>query len=172
MGKNLKLSVLSLVLLGGSIVLQSTLLRYVAIGGVKPDLSLVILVFIAIRTGKLFGQYAGFAAGIVEDFISLPPLGYYALIRTVIGFLYGLLQGAFYINALFMPILLVVAATLIKGLLGFLISLIFSISAGSVAFFGANFWVEVGYNALIAPFCFALLNLIKLYKIAEKRGEL
>ena len=172
MGRNLKLTVLSLVLLGGAVVLQSTLLRYVAISGVKPDLSLVILVFIAVRTGNFFGQYAGFAAGIVEDFISLPPLGFYALIRTVIGFLYGLLQGAFYIDSLFMPIVLVVAATLIKGFLAFLISLIFPISAGSITFFGAKFWVELGYNALIAPFCFALLNLIKLYKIAEKRGEL
>jgi rod shape-determining protein MreD len=171
MSKNLKLSFLSLVLLGGSIVLQSTLLRYVAIGGVKPDLSLVILVFIAIRTGSLYGQYAGFITGIIEDFISLPPLGFYALMRTVIGFLYGLLQGAFYVDALFMPIVLIVAASILKGLLGFLISIIFSISAGPIAFFGAKFWVEVGYNALIAPFCFALLNLLKIYKIAERRGE-
>ena len=171
MSKKLKLSFLSLVLLGGSVLLQSTVLRYVAIGGVKPDLSIVILVFIAIRSGNLHGQYAGFTVGIIEDFISLPPLGFYAFIRTAIGFLYGLLQGAFYIDSLFMPVLLIIAATIIKGLLGFLISAIFSISASSIFFFGAKFWVEVGYNALIAPFCFALLNLIKLYKIQEKRGE-
>jgi rod shape-determining protein MreD len=170
--RRFKVSALSLVLLGTAVVLQSTLLEYVAIGEVKPDLSLVILVFTALRTGALFGQYAGFAAGLVEDFVSLPPLGFYALIRTVLGFLSGLLHGGFYVDPLFMPVVLVVAATVLKGLLAWLLSLVFSLSAPVAAFLGAKFWIEVGYNALIAPFAFALLNLIKLYRVQERRGEI
>ena len=172
LNRRVKVSAVSLLLLGTAVILQSTLLEYAAIGEVKPDLSLVILVFISLRTGALFGQFAGFTAGLIEDFISLPPLGFYALIRTVLGFLCGLLQGAFYVDPLFLPVVLVVAATVLKGLLAWLLSAVFSLSATAAAFLGANFWIEVGYNALIAPFAFALLNLIKLYKIQEQRGEI
>ena len=168
MGKPLKLTLLSIGLLGAALLLQSTVLRFVAIGGVKPDLSLIILIFIASRTGSMIGQISGFAAGMLQDLISYPPLGFYALIRTIIGAIYGKLQGAFIVDSLFVPILLALAATLMKGILIWLLALIFSVSAPNMPLLGAKFWIEAGYNAVLTPFVFALLNMIKLYKISKK----
>ena len=31
-------------------------------------------------------------------------------------------------------------------------------------------WIEVGYNGIVAPFLFALLNLFKAFKQADKEG--
>ncbi len=170
MGKPLKLTLLSIVLLGTALLLQSTVLEYVSIGGVKPDLSLVILIFIASRTGSMIGQISGFAAGMIQDLISYPPLGFYALIRIVIGAVYGKLQGAFFIDSLFIPILLALTATLMKGMLIWLMALIFSVSTPIMPLIGAKFWIEAGYNSVLAPFLFALLNMFKLYKVSKKES--
>ena len=168
MVKPVKLTLVSIGLLSAAVLLQSTVLGFVAIGGVKPDLSLILLIFIASRTGSMVGQVSGFAAGLLQDFFSYPPLGFYALIRTLIGALYGKLQGAFFIDSLFIPIVLALAATLIKGLLVWLMALVFSISAPSMPLLGAKFWIEAGYNSVLTPFLFALLNTIKIYKISKK----
>jgi len=170
MSSDIKLVLLSTALLGIAILLQSTIFEYIAIGGVKPDLSLIILVFIAIRSGSMVGQISGFAGGLIQDILSLPPLGFYSLIRTIVGFLYGLIQGSMFVNSLFVPILFIMSATLVRGVLSWLIAMIFSITAGGLVFFGAGFWIEVAYNSVLAPFLFALLNLLKAYKIKDK-GE-
>jgi rod shape-determining protein MreD len=169
MEKQLKLALLSILFLALALLLQSTILSRVAISGVKPDLALIILVFLAIRRGSMVGQFAGFGSGLVEDFISLPPLGFYALVRTIIGFLYGLLEGSLVVDSIFMPFLLIAIATLIKGLLIWLVSVVFSIAPIEPLFFGGGFWIEVGYNSLLAPFFFALMNLIKVFKIQGRQ---
>jgi hypothetical protein len=38
-------------------------------------------------------------------------------------------------------------------------------------YFAGRLWIEAGYNALAAPFMFALLNLLKVFKQAEKEGS-
>ena len=170
MNKSAKLILLSSGLLTASLLLQSTVFKYIAIFGVKPDLSLVILVFISLRGGRTVGQVSGFTAGILEDFLSFPPLGFHALIRTIIGFLFGIFQGAIYIDALFMPVVFVLIASLLKGSFSWLLSII--LSMGSTGGWGAKFWIEVAYNSILTPFLFALLNLLKMYRLAaeEKRG--
>ena len=88
MADNRKPLIVSLLLLGAAVLLQTTLLPFVAIRGVKPDLALIILVFVSIRKGAMTGQISGFAAGIMEDFLSLSPLGFHAFFRTCVGFFF------------------------------------------------------------------------------------
>ena len=172
MGKKTKLLLITTSLLASALILQSTLLRYVAVRGVKPDLALIILVFISLRTGSMIGQLSGFTAGLIQDFLSFPPLGFHSLIRTVIGFVYGLFQGALYIDALFMPILFVFSATLLKGLLSWFLGVVLSLQRTGFILVGGRFWIEVLYNSLLSPFLFALLSLIKAYKIQKEETHI
>jgi len=59
------------------ILLQSTVMHYIAICGVVPDLSLMAVVYLANQNGRLHGQSLGFAGGLIEDFLSLAPLGFH-----------------------------------------------------------------------------------------------
>jgi rod shape-determining protein MreD len=68
-------TVLATILCGVAIVIQSTLLHWVALRGVKPDLALIVLVFVSVRRGSMTGQITGFASGILEDLLSLAPVG-------------------------------------------------------------------------------------------------
>ena len=164
MSQDLKSFLLSTGLIALAVVLQSTLLHWVAIRGVIPDLGLIILVFVAIRRGSMTAQLSGFAAGIVEDFLSLSPLGFHAFIRTVVGFLYGLTVGSIFVDPILMPLILTIVATLFKALISSLLVNFLSIPAEGFSVFTGPLWIELGYNAILAPFLFALLGLIKVFK--------
>ena len=90
--------------------------------------------------------------------------------RTVIGYVAGLLSGNMFIDPIFLPIVLAVIATILKGILAGIISAIFGIAASGFITFTGRLWIEVGYNGVIAPFLFALLNLFKVFKQADKEG--
>ncbi|OHD73987.1 MAG: rod shape-determining protein MreD [Spirochaetes bacterium RBG_13_68_11] len=170
MGRDLKAIVVAFAILAVCVVLQSTILGRIAILGVRPDLALIVLVFVALRRGSMTAQVAGFASGIVEDLVSASPVGFHMLLRTLIGFLYGLFSGNVFVDPLLMPIVLTIVATILKGLISGIVSLVFGLKASGFLYFTGRLWIEAGYNALTAPFLFALLNLLKVFKQSEKEG--
>jgi rod shape-determining protein MreD len=170
MNRDLRTTLYTILALVICILLQSTVFRYIALRGVQPDLALLVLVFVSMRRGSMVGQVSGFATGFIEDLMNVSPLGFHSLMRTVIGFLYGLLSGNVFIDPFLMPIILAVVATLLKGVLAGVISAIFGLAASGFITFTGRIWIEVGYNGVIAPFLFALLNLFKVFKQADKEG--
>ena len=168
MSRDLKTFLLSTGMIALAVVLQSTLLHWVAIRGVIPDLGLIILVFVAIRRGSMTAQLSGFATGVVEDFLSLSPLGFHAFIRTLVGFLYGLTVGSIFVDPILMPVILTIIATLFKALISSVLVSFLSIPAEGFRVFTGPLWIEMGYNAVLAPFLFALLGLLKVLKPQKK----
>ncbi|HUX21203.1 MAG TPA: rod shape-determining protein MreD, partial [Spirochaetia bacterium] len=86
------------ILVGVFVILQSTVLKNVRIFDVKPDVAFIIFMFTSTRQGSFRSELTGFSTGLVQDFLSLAPLGFNALIRTIIGFVYGLLRGRFFLD--------------------------------------------------------------------------
>ena len=129
MNRDLRGSIATIIALVICILLQSTLLGKIAIRGVRPDLALIVLIFVAMRRGSMVGQVSGFATGFLEDLMNVSPLGFHSLLRTVMGYLYGLLSGNVFIDPFLMPIVLTVVATILKGLLSGIVSAIFGLSA-------------------------------------------
>jgi rod shape-determining protein MreD len=168
MDNNLKLTLVSIFLLFFALLLQSTVLNFVSIAGIKPDITLMVVIFLGFRKGSNAGQISGFFAGLFEDFMSLTPPGFNALIKAIIGYCYGLLLGGFIIDAVVIPIVFLAIGTLIKGILSWLFVLIFSLSQDGVSIFSIKFLIELLYTSLTAPFVFALLKLIKIMRVVEK----
>jgi rod shape-determining protein MreD len=166
--RDLRVTIVTAVILAGCIVLQSTLLHAINLGGVHPDLALIVLVFVSLRRGSMAGQVSGFAAGFVEDLMNVSPLGFHSLLRTVIGFLYGLLSGNVFIDPFLMPILITVVGTILKGFLAGIVSALFGMQGSGFIVFTGRIWIEAGYNGLVAPFLFALLNLFRSFRQADK----
>ena len=151
-----------------AIVIQSTLVSRIAPWGVTPDIGLILLVFFSNRTGTLKGEVTGFFSGLVEDFISLSPLGFHTFIKTLTGYLYGLTRGKFFIDPVFMPLILITAATLFKYIMGGLLGAIFVSPELMEPVFSVKMGIELGLNAILSPFIFALLRLFKIFKRTDK----
>jgi rod shape-determining protein MreD len=142
-------------------LLQSTLFRRIALYHTVPDLTLGILVYSAYINGVMTGQVTGFFSGLILDFISNAPLGLNCLVRTVMGALAGLLKGTFFLDTIFLPVILCAAATLLKALMFFLLHLLL---AGAVPYYppaAPTLWIELMFNSLSAPLLFGLLKLFQ-----------
>ncbi len=143
-----------------TILLKTTLSRYISLSFGLPDLTLIILVYISIRYGSLHGQIGGFTAGLVEDVLSLSPLGFNSLLRMITGQFAGVFHERLMMDPVLFPVLSVSLATVLKGLLSSLILSVFSIEYSGTVFFNSSFGFELLMNALLAPFVFLLLRII------------
>jgi len=169
--RDLKVTIFTVIAVSACILLQSTLLGKIAIRGVKPDLAMIVLVFVSLRRGSMVGQVSGFASGFLEDLMNVSPLGFHSLLKTVIGYLYGVFSGNVFVDPFLMPMVLAVAATILKGVLAGIVSAVFGISSSGFITFTGRLWIEVAYNGVLAPFLFALLNLFRIFRQADKEGS-
>ena len=144
-----------------AVILQSTLIAKIAIFNVIPDLALCIVVFTAYVNGTMTGQVSGFFSGLFLDFLSAAPLGLNCLVRTLIGALAGVFKGAFFLDIIFMPVILCALATLIKAGLLLLLSLIFGTIVPVYSFITPVLWIELAMNCVSAPLLFFLLKRIR-----------
>jgi rod shape-determining protein MreD len=142
-------------------LLQSTLFRRIALYDTIPDLTLGILVYSAYVNGLMTGQMTGFFSGLILDFVSNAPLGLNALIRTIMGALTGLLKGTFFLDTVFLPMILCASATLFKALMLFLLHFLLAGAVPHYALAAPKLWIELAFNTLSAPILFGLLKLFQ-----------
>jgi rod shape-determining protein MreD len=150
-------------------MLQSTLLSRLAVYHAVPDLALGIIVFMSYNNGTMTGQLTGFFSGIVLDFLSAAPLGLNMLVRTLIGAVAGLMKGTFFLDAIFLPMILCTMATGLKGLLFLGLHLLFTQGVPAYTFSTPVFWVEILFNTLLAPFLFGFLKLFKSLLVGGRK---
>lgn len=169
---------MSTVTLYGSIViaavavLQSTLFQFIEIANVAPDLVLLIVIFVANKNGRMAGQVTGFVAGVVLDSMGLAPLGFYALLYTLIGALVGVSRGKMFVDPIFVPVVLAAVSMLAKGLLGLLVAALFSIEPLRGQVFTSRFFIEIVYTGLLSPLVFGLLGMASWLQPDQRRGEI
>ncbi len=145
-----------------AVVLQTTLVNYLAVLRVKPDLLLMIVLYIGFKSGPLRGELSGFLSGLLEDIFSGNLIGINALSKTILGNLAGLGRDKLAFENLITQIVVTFLATSIYAFLLFLlktfflnrgISFVATIKYGVIASF---------YNAILAVFVFRLLDKLKI----------
>jgi rod shape-determining protein MreD len=90
---------------------QTTFAGYVFRGGAAIDLVLIVVVYVAIKSGPVTGVLAGTVAGIIQDALSGGILGIGGLAKTVVGFLAGVLGTQFIVTAPLPRFLILLVAT-------------------------------------------------------------
>ncbi|PID57859.1 rod shape-determining protein MreD [candidate division KSB3 bacterium] len=108
----------SLIVFLGAMIAQTTLLNFFTIHGVKPDLVLIIVVYLGLIEGPNPGCLSGFSFGLFEDVYSGISLsGVNALSKTISGFLGGLLGKHLYTQSFVVPVICVGLGTVLDVLL-------------------------------------------------------
>lgn len=93
-------------------LLQVAVAPHLAIGGAVPNFMLLVVVTLALVEGPSAGAASGFAAGLVFDLLGTGPIGPFALVLTVIGFLAGSLQANMFAEGWRLPLTVVLVASL------------------------------------------------------------
>jgi rod shape-determining protein MreD len=152
-------------------LLQSTILRHLAIYRAVPDLALGIIIYTAYVNGTMTGQLSGFFSGFFLDLLSAAPLGLNALVRTLIGALTGLMKGTFFLDVFFLPMALCAGATLIKALMYVLLHLLMVGAVPLYDFMTPVFWVELALNTVTAPLLFGFLKLFEPLLVGRRPAD-
>ncbi len=104
-----------------SAILQTSLLDCFAIGGIRPDLAILWVIFLSFVRGNPEGGYFGFGAGLLVDLMNGSYIGLNALSYLIIGFVIGRLQHKLYqdslLIAMFISWLAIIAAQFTQYLL-------------------------------------------------------
>lgn len=99
----------------GSGFAQSTLAPVLRIGGVTPDLPLILAVLLALRKGPEVGCLAGFAAGLFQDVIGSSLVGAQAFTKALVGFGTGLLASRLWVSSALVQVPGLILLTLAEG---------------------------------------------------------
>ncbi|MGD1007158.1 MAG: rod shape-determining protein MreD [Ignavibacteriaceae bacterium] len=79
----------SVVLFFPLLIIQTTVVPFISINGITPDLILIMLVFYTVRNGQVYGTILGFVYGFLFDLITGSLLGSAMLSKTIAGFIAG-----------------------------------------------------------------------------------
>jgi len=95
-----------------AIAVQTTLAGYIFRGSSTAiDLVLIVVVYVAIKSGPVTGLLAGTVAGLIQDALSSGILGIGGLAKTMVVFLSGLRVSQFIVTAPLPRFLLLIVAT-------------------------------------------------------------
>jgi rod shape-determining protein MreD len=71
------------------LLLQTTFIPFLSVGGFLPDVFLIWVVYVAIRRGQMEATITGFVVGLLQDAVSMQFFGLSALTKTIAGFVTG-----------------------------------------------------------------------------------
>jgi rod shape-determining protein MreD len=137
---------------GGSLA-QSSVVPSWSIGGVTPDLPLILTAFIALRRGPETGCLVGFASGLFQDAASGGLLGVQALSRALAGFMMGLLPGRLWVGHPLVQIPGLMLLTIAEGLVRFGLLQLFHYPARLSELFVHVILPQSLYNGFVAAAC-------------------
>lgn len=156
----LKSFLISIVILFCTTIIESSI--FSNIFTVVPDLLLIISIYFSLLNGKFYGEITGFVSGLFLDFISGVPFGLNCLLRTIIGYVYGLFSKTIVISGIVMPVLSVGIGTILKRLLLLFITLIFpKLNLNIYGFISKQFLFEFCANIICAIIIFKILSFFK-----------
>jgi len=135
-------------------IFQTTSLNRLSILGIKPDLLLILVIFLGLHKGPLSGAGYGFLAGILLDIFSPTPLGTNALSKTVLGFLAGAVAPFLYFEAPFIQGLLLFLGMFLEGLILFILLSSFHLAPSLYYSFLYIILPASFYTSLLTPLLF------------------
>ncbi len=156
--------ILYLILFFFSVILQSTIFHFLPIGGVKPDLLLIVVILAAVLKGQRFGAGLGFVYGLLEDLLVSKYIGLQALTKMLTGYVIGRLERRIFSDNVFVPIVVGVLGTLIHSVL--VVLALFLI--GKFHVFSPENFVSYTLSLIIYNVCVSILVYGPFYRFNTK----
>ena len=103
----MKRKVITFLMIAICFLIQSTLLNYIQLGSIKPNLLLILVSSLGFIRGKKSGMRVGLVCGLFADVFWGNLLGFYTLIFIVIGYINGMFRRLFYDEDIKLPLFLV-----------------------------------------------------------------
>lgn len=142
-------------------LLQANFFTWFTIAGVKPNLFVILILFVGLFAGKYMGITTGVVIGFLIDLFIGKKIGISSIMLGIIGIVGGYLDKNFSKDSKLTIILMVMVTTLLYEIGTYLIySIIYSYSIDLVTF-SLKLVIEILYNAILT---------IIIYPIFQRAG--
>ncbi len=146
-----------------SFILQTTVFRYFDLGGIVPNLLIIMTSGYAFMRGDKSGIWVGFFCGLLVDIFFGTYLGFYALIYMYLGFIVGKFNKIFYPENILLPLALIVVTDFLYGFICYCLLFMFR-NKFNLGFYMRSVIVpEVVYTSLAALVVYPILVRINTY---------
>ncbi|RNC29944.1 MAG: hypothetical protein AWM53_00164 [Candidatus Dichloromethanomonas elyunquensis] len=153
----MKRYVIMLIIFMLCLTLPGTLFQYWSWGGIKPDLVMLWVIYIALHHRPVRAIAYGFSFGLIEDFYLGRYIGLNAISLAAAALLIGFLQQRWYRENIPLTMVLV----LIVSILGQTLIMLFAATSGLNWFFGDALNIILGisfYNCLLVPLTYPFIH--------------
>lgn len=151
--------------------LQSNLFEWFNIAGIKPNLFVILVLFIGLFVNRTIGTVYGIVIGLVIDFLIGAKIGIYALSLGLIGFLAGLFDKNFSKDSRITIIFMVISATAIFEILSYILNYMVSGINVEILNFIIILVVEIIFNIILTIILYPLIQKYGYYIEDEYKGN-
>ena len=144
---------------GGSLA-QWSVAPILSIGGVTPDLPLIVTAFLALRRGPEVGCVAGFVAGFLQDMAGGGLIGVQALTKALGGFGMGLLVGRLWVASPLVQVPGLVIVSVAEGLMRYCLLQLFHFPASLGGLMLHVILPQALYNGFLGAACVFVMTLV------------
>ena len=131
-------------------LLQSTILPYIAILGVVPNTTLLIVMSISLFKGKYYGGFTGLIIGLLQDIIFSSVIGINSFIYFFAGYITGMVENKLSRENPFIPILFSLVGTIYYNFMYYIFMFFLSTNIPFLSFSKSIMLVEILYNIIAA----------------------
>ncbi len=137
-------------------LLQTTLMSYVSVASIRPNLQVILTASFALMCGSRTGMLVGFTSGIMLDFMGGGIIGFYALIYTWIGYAAGYTYRIFYDDDIKTPLLLIGICDIAYGIYQYVTTFMIRGRINVFFYLGRVIIPEMIYTVIFAVFLYQL----------------
>ncbi|MCL2619779.1 MAG: rod shape-determining protein MreD [Defluviitaleaceae bacterium] len=139
---------------------SSTWLQHIAVGGIMPNTTLIILVSYALLRDDVEGTIMGFCAGLLYDIFFGRIIGMSAMLMMLTGFFVGKPFRDFFKDNYIAPIIMVAAATLAYELAYYILNFLLLGRTNIFRYLGMVILPSVAYNLILCIFIYRAIYAI------------
>jgi rod shape-determining protein MreD len=141
-----------------AVVLQTTVISQIAVGGVGPDLVFLMVLFFALQRDTTLGLWTAFGLGLLQDIAGGGPLGLNAMILLCVAYAIGYVRRHFFKENVSAQVLMILIFTLFQQFLFFFwLNTLLGTSFRFQAWIGRAL-VMSAYHVILGPLLFRMLS--------------
>jgi rod shape-determining protein MreD len=150
-------------------ILQCTVLDYVKIYNVKPNLMIIFIVAVALLRGNVEGSVIGFILGLLQDAVSGKILGFYSLLGLYLGLLVGSVNRRLYRENFLVIIFFTFVSSVAYESTVYFLTRVIKGKIDYIHAFSAVILPEAIYNSVVSVFIYILV--VKMSHKFEELGK-
>ncbi len=150
-------------------LMQTTVFAALELGGIKPDLLVIITSAIGVIRGRKEGMLVGFFSGLLLDVQTGSLLGFYALIFVMIGYLNGYARHVFFNEELKLPLILIGCSEFGYGMVIYILRFFLRSEFQFVYYLSHIIIPQLIYTIIVAFVFYPLIVLINQKLEAEEK---